>query len=385
MHESSSLKVALLTPCFWPEVRRGGERFVRELADGLLNRGHRPTVITSHPGPPRRTVEEGLAIVRLPRPPQGRLLRRHYEPYLTHVPLSYLALRLDGYELAHAVHPPDALAAVRWKRRTGRPAILSYLGIPDRKGLTEYRRRADLLVAAGSGCDAVIALSRYAAQAFDDWLGIEARVIPPGVNLDAMRPAAARAPVPTIISSAAPEVPRKNIGLLIRAFGLLRRRHPDARLILSRPRDPDRARRAGVDLDAPGVEWRDLDDRADLSRAYGEAWIAALPATDEAFGLVIVEALACGTPVVGHAHAAIPEVIDSERIGRLFEHLEPEELARSLAECLELAGDPETGPLCRARAEEFSVERCAASYLSLYRELLGEAVGTSPPAVTLAR
>ena len=44
-------RIALLSPCFWPEVRRGGERFTRELADGLLARGHHPELITSHPGP----------------------------------------------------------------------------------------------------------------------------------------------------------------------------------------------------------------------------------------------------------------------------------------------------------------------------------------------
>ncbi|HEV3129410.1 MAG TPA: glycosyltransferase family 4 protein [Solirubrobacteraceae bacterium] len=385
VRDPASLRIALLTPCFWPEVRRGGERFVRELADGLLVRGHRPTLITSHRGFPRRTVEDGLPILRLPRPPQGRLLRRHYEPYLTHIPLSYMALCAQEYDLAHAVHPPDAMAAIRWKRRTGRPAILSYLGIPDRKGLTEYRRRLDLLVRAGAGADAVVALSRYAADAFSYWLGIEARVISPGVNLDGFHLRSERSPVPTIICSAAPEVPRKNIGLLIKAFALLRRRHPDARLILSRPRDPQAARSADVDLEAPGVEWRNLDDRADLARAYGESWVAALPSSDEAFGLVIVEALACGTPVVGYAHAAIPEVIDSDEIGRLFEQLDPGELARALSDCFELAGDPATQDRCRTRAEDFSVDRCVEAYLSLYRDLLGQPVGSSQPAVPLVQ
>src|SRR5205823_13049310 len=87
----SPLHIALLSPCFWPEVRRGGERFTRELADGLLARGHDPTLITSHPGLPSRSAEAGLEILRLPRPPQGRLRRRGYDPYLTHVPLSYAA------------------------------------------------------------------------------------------------------------------------------------------------------------------------------------------------------------------------------------------------------------------------------------------------------
>ena len=44
------MKVALLTPVYWPEVRRGTERFARELADGLVARGHAPRIVTGHAG-----------------------------------------------------------------------------------------------------------------------------------------------------------------------------------------------------------------------------------------------------------------------------------------------------------------------------------------------
>lgn len=309
-------------------------------------------------------------MLRVPRPPQGRLLRRGYEPYLTHVPLSYLALKAGTYDLAHAVYPADALAASRWRRHTGRPALLSYMGIPDRRGLCEYRRRLDILLRAARGCDAVVALSRHAAQAFGYWLGLEARVIPPGVNLTAFRPRSARAAAPTIVCSAAADVARKNVGLLVHAFGRVRRQRADARLVLSRPRDLGAAALAGVDLRAPGIEWADLDDPEALARAYGEAWVSVLPAVDEAFGLVLVEALACGTPVVGYAHAAIPEVVDRPEIGRLFDHLDAEALSRALLETIELSADPATSANCRSRAEEFSTNRCTERYLELYRELL---------------
>ncbi|MBV9837518.1 MAG: glycosyltransferase family 4 protein [Solirubrobacterales bacterium] len=363
------LHVALLSPCFWPEVRRGSERFTRELADGLIARGHRPSLITSHPGRPARSVENGLPVLRLPRPPQRRLLRRRYEPYLTHVPLSYLALRAGSYDLAHAVYPADALAAVRWKRRTERPVVLSYMGIPDRRGLTEYRSRLSVMLRCTRGCDAVIALSAHAAEAFRRWLGYEARVIPPGVNLSAFGPST-RAAQPTIVCTAAADVPRKHVGLLVQAFGQLRRQRPDARLILSRPPALEAAARAGVEVLAPGLEWRDLDRREALARAYGEAWVAVLPSVDEAFGLVLVEALACGTPVVGYAHSAIPELIDGPAVGRMFERLETESLARALLETLESPPDQLTAARCRARAEQFSTERCVERYLDLYNELL---------------
>jgi phosphatidylinositol alpha-mannosyltransferase len=362
----SDTRIALLSPCFWPEVRRGSERFVRELADSLLAHAWRPTLITSHRGWPTRTVEDGLPIIRVPRPPDGRL---GYEQYLSHVPLSFAALRLGDYDLAHAVYPTDGLAAARWRRHTGRPAIMSYMGAPQRRFLSGRRKRLESMLGSIRGCDVVVALSEYASAAFRHELGYDAPVIYPGVNLDAFRPAATRSSVPTIVCSAAIEEPRKNVTLLVEALALVRRELPDARLVLSRPRDFDAVRRAGIPADAPGVDWVDLDDRPALSRAYGEAWVAALPAAFETFGLVLVEAMACGTPVVGYDHAAIPEVINQPQIGRLFDRLEPSALAAALLEAIELSQRAETTAACRARAEEFSSERCASRYAELYRQL----------------
>jgi glycosyltransferase involved in cell wall biosynthesis len=365
----AELRVALLNPCYWPEVRRGSERFARELADGLLARGDRPSLITSHPGRPRRSVEDGLRVIRLPRPPQRWLVRRGYESYLTHVPLSYLALRSARYDVAHALYPTDALAAARWRRRTGRPAVLSYMGIPTARWLAAGKARRGVLVRAAEGCDAVVVLSDYAARAYRQSLGREVRVIHPGVDLGRFVPAEARAERPTIVCPAAVEEPRKNVALLLEAFALVRERVPEARLVLSRPGDRAAAARAGVDAEAPGVQWRDLDDQRSLARAYGEAWVAVLPAVDEAFGLVLVEALACGTPVVGFAGGGIPEIVDREGIGRLFDRLEPEALAGAIIETLETACDPGTAERCRAHAGRFSIDLCTERYLSLYREL----------------
>lgn len=369
----NALRIALLSPCYWPECRRGTERFTRELADGLLSHGQLPRLITSHPGRPRRSVEDGLEVLRLPRPPERRLIDRGYEPYLTHVPLSYGALRLGHDDVAHAMYPADALAAARWRRRTGRPAVLSYMGIPDRRGLREFRGRLEILQRALDGCDAVVALSAHAAEAFRYWLGYDARVIAPGVDLRAFRPGPERAAVPTIICTAAAEEPRKHVGLLIDAFALVRRELPSARLVLSRPRHLDEVRRRAIDVDAPGVVWANLDDTPALAAAYAEAWVAALPSVSEAFGLVLVEALACGTPVVGYRDGGIPELLDDPRIGRLFDTLEADALAAALLEAIELAGAPETAPACRAQAERYSVDLCTERYLALYRDLIADA------------
>lgn len=317
-------------------------------------------------------------MLRLPRPPQWPLLLAGFEEYLTHVPLSYAALRAGSHDIAHAVYPTDGLAAARWRARTGRPAVLSYMGIPYARWLRAAWWRGAVTRRAVAGCDAVVALSNHAARQFRLSLGCDARVIAPAVDLTVFTRLEARSGQPTIVCSAAPEVKRKNVRLLLDAFGLIRRQRSDARLILSRPRSRAVASRVLGTLNAPGVEWRSLDETTELARAYSEAWVVALPSVNEAFGLVLVEGLACGTPVVGCAHSAVPEIIDRPGIGRLFGALKPEPLAEALLEAFTLIDDPATESFCRARAAEFSAERCVERYLALYRELLGASSRPSP-------
>ncbi len=370
-----SLRIALLNPCYWPEVRRGSERFLRDLADGLLQRGHRPTLITSHPGGGGRTVEDGLEVIRVRRPPDGRLRRRGFEDHLTHVPLSYLALLRREYDLAHALFHSDAVAAIRWGRRRRRPVVYSHMGVPDRADLVWRRRRLRLVEAATRGADATVALSSTAAAGFERALALTPRIISPGVDLATFVPAAARSARPMVLCAADPTTPRKRVQLLIGAVGRLNAAGREVQLVLSRPRDP----RVASDLAriADWIELRDLDDRRVLAAACGEAWVGALPSLGEAFGLVLAEALACGTPVVAAEDGGMTEIVDDPGLGRLValgSALEGEEqetaLAEGLVDGLALAGDPSTAERCRRSAERFSVQRTVDAYEQLYRELL---------------
>jgi phosphatidylinositol alpha-mannosyltransferase len=365
----NKLRVALLTPAYWPEVRRGTERLVADTAAGLLARGHLPRVATSHPGRPERVTMNGVEVVRSWRPPDGWLERLNLEEHLTHVPFTYLTLLRGDDDVAHAFFVTDAIAAARWSRRRCRPLVLSYGGIPDRRGLLLRRRRLELTQRAVSAAAAVTTSSRAAADAFARWLGVQAEVVYPGVDTSVFEPGPGRDDSPSILCAAAMEEPRKRLGLLLRAFERVRRERPGTRLLLVRPERPlaeKLSEVAGVEL----VERR--QSAGEMAALYRRAWVSVLPAVAESFGMVLAEALACGTPAVGSRHGGIPEIVDRPKVGRLFEDDAAEDgLARALLEGLELASDAGTAAACVERASEFARERSVAAYERIYRRALG--------------
>ncbi len=145
------------------------------------------------------------------------------------------------------------------------------------------------------------------------------------------------------------------------------------------------ARAAGRALDLYGiVQDQGYHDRAvapelDARIRYhgavgGEARIAALGGArallhlinfDEPFGLSVIEALACGTPVIAARRGSMPELIDHGVTGFLVDS--PAEAV----DAIERAGEIERAACRRAVAERFSVERMADAYIALYRDILG--------------
>src|SRR4051794_18164853 len=306
--------------------------------------------------------------MRVPRLPDERLNRRRFEGHLTHLPFSYVALKRSDAQVANAFTVGDGAVAARWAERGGGLAVLSYMGVPDHPGLVDRRRRLQLTERAVKGCQATVALSQYAADEFMRWLGVEAKLIYPGVVLDRFPLGSERSEEPTVVCTATLTEPRKRVPLLVEAMQIVRKQRPGARLILDRPRDPALAAR--FDDAEAGVELVQMDDPATMAALLGQAWAVVLASFGEAFGLVLIEGLATGTPVVGSAGGAFPEIIDRPEVGRMFEGEKPEALAQALLETFELAADPATRNACRARAEDFSQQKTVKGYEALYEELL---------------
>lgn len=108
----------------------------------------------------------------------------------------------------------------------------------------------------------------------------------------------------------------------------------------------------------------------DVRPYYAMADVVALPTRSEAFGMTVLEAMACGLVTVTHSGAGASSLIDDEKNGFLFS--EPSELAGVLGRALGAAEDSATGTRARRNAEEHTWQSCADGYEALYRELASQ-------------
>ena len=87
-------------------------------------------------------------------------------------------------------------------------------------------------------------------------------------------------------------------------------------------------------------------------------------AFDEPFGLSVVEAMACGTPVVAYRRGSMSEVVDEGVTGFLVDDVE------SAVRAVDAAVQLERGLVAARARERYSVERMVSEYLQVYEQLL---------------
>lgn len=126
------------------------------------------------------------------------------------------------------------------------------------------------------------------------------------------------------------------------------------------------AREVAPFLDGERVQYRGVVGGEERLRALGQArGLLHLIGFDEPFGLSVVEAMACGTPVIAYARGSMPELIDHGVTGFLVENFEDAVAA------IDRLGEIDRAACRRAVEARFSVNRMADDYLALYRRILG--------------
>ena len=168
---------------------------------------------------------------------------------------------------------------------------------------------------------------------------------------------------PTLVFVGAASDPRKNVGLLLDAFALLRRRLPMARLRLVGP-PPAGDLPAGVEATGPV---------ASVADHLRDAALLVLPSLQEGFGVVAAEALACGVPVLTTPSGGPEQLLRASGGGVVLDGFDPGELAEATTGLLESADT-----LARMRAagrehvvREHSPERFQSLLAEAFRALDG--------------
>jgi glycosyltransferase involved in cell wall biosynthesis len=175
--------------------------------------------------------------------------------------------------------------------------------------------------------------------------------------------------------------PRKNVPTLIRAYGTARQRGVQAPLVVAGGGGWGdlRIRELIADLGLNGaVRLAGFVPMEDQVMWYNAATLFAYPSLYEGFGLPVIEAMACGTPVVTSNRSSLPEVVGDA--GVTVDPHQPEGLADALVMLLqdrEARADLSLRGLARARA--FTWEKSAQQTYDTFRRALGtSAAGVQP-------
>jgi glycosyltransferase involved in cell wall biosynthesis len=150
--------------------------------------------------------------------------------------------------------------------------------------------------------------------------------------------------------------PRKNLHTLLVAWDEIKHQYPDLWLIIAG--DGGSVFEKTELPSGERIRSMGYVDESDLPGLYAKATLFVLPSLDEGFGLPVLEAMACGTPVIASNGGALPATIDGA--GLIFSASAPRSLSQVICECLEnpalYASLVEKG---LARVKEFSWERTA--------------------------
>ncbi|MFJ8463589.1 glycosyltransferase family 4 protein [Streptomyces swartbergensis] len=371
--------VAVVAPNYPP--RCGGvEHYAARVAHAVAeDPAMRAAVITASTTGWRTSVcaEDDMPVVRL-----GTWARHLNTPVSPLWPLQLRCwLRRLRVDVVNAHAPAPGLGDLAVLLSGKRPTVLTYHA----GSMLQGHRDVDLLVRAYerhvlprvfSRASALVASSPV-SLAFDRPGAVE---ISPGVDVDRFTPgppASTRPRTVVYVGRLDRASPWKGVDVLLRAFAGLSDM-PEARLRLVGGGDAlaehrALAERLGI---TDRVEFTGRVPGETLLDALRSAAVLVLPSRTaaESFGMVLVEAMACGTPVVGSDAGGIPYVITHGATGLLFPRDVPDALA---AACQRLLRDGEFADRLGAAGRRCAVERYAwptrtDRYLRLFRSLISQ-------------
>lgn len=355
----------------------------------LFNRqGHDVHIYTSHP--PEHVSADIAALTHVVRPADLEAgLYEHFrlsDLYIYHYP--------GYYDLMESIHSRDRGTVIFYYHNVTPPELWG-----TEVGRDELQRDVEgsSLVHCADLCitpspfnrDVLVNRFGYAAE--------RTHVLPLAVSLDRFKPGAKPHNLlerhnlhgQRVLLFVGRMAGNKRIDLLIEGLALVKREMPDTKLLLVGDNHSNpafrpivaHARRLAVELGvAEDVTWTGRVDKLPPYLRLADLYVTA--SLHEGFGLPLIEAMACGTPVVASRAGAMPWVLDNA--GLLFEPGDAADLARRVIRVLEdtdLWGNLVERGLARAQA--FSVENYEADLTQIVQAAVSYTMPDIPPEISV--
>lgn len=386
------MKICFVTTNFPRFLGDGEGNFIWAAARAVAEQGHQVKVVAQHwPHLPAHEWMENIEVIRPPYwwPEAKEVLRREIGGLPVSWRGSWLARwQIPAFILVHTLavarHAADCdIIHAQWTLSAGaallsrlvhrRPVVVTLHG-SDIFQVTRHWLGQKLTVQILKRCAGIIAVSQALANATTTAVGVapEAiRVIPDGVDVSQFKPGSDhREPLILYVGSL---IKRKGVIYLLQAMAKIVTDYPAVTLIIvgDGPERPALEQLAQT-LNLTGkVIFTGLLPSAQVREWLQRARLFVLPSVEEGLGVVLLEALACGTPIVASRVGGIPEVV-TPPVGRLV----PPANATALAQAIDhLLGHDQTWQMmsqhARLRAETcYDWTRIGQQLIQIYEETL---------------
>lgn len=343
--EIEEMKMVIIFPHL---VMRGGAlNYTLNTAERLASLGNEVVIVTLNHSPDAIQLPSNLSIMSIDGPLtsdmgfwlrfpywQGRLSKAVEEEnpdlVLTHVfPANWWGwlykrkhpqckLIWMCHEPSAFIHSKDWIKALKpaWKSLLARITAIPFSVID--RSLSSYS-------------DAVVANSRFTAEACYSIYGIKADdIVYPAIDTSVFYPRSEKKKGRLLSVGHLSKF--KNVDLLLKAFAIAQKKSPDLEYWIVgngeyKPSLVSLARDLGLE---GKVHWKEDLPVEELAVVYSEASLLMHGAVKEPFGMVPLEALACGTPVLAHASGGPLEIVTSSLAGKLLGSTDPKEWADAI-------------------------------------------------------
>ncbi|CAL9387681.1 glycosyltransferase family 4 protein [Streptomyces sp. enrichment culture] len=370
------MRIGIVCPYSW-DVPGGVQFHIRDLAEYFIRLGHEVSVLApaddDTPLPPY-VVSAGRAV---PVPYNGSVARLNFGF------LSAARVRRwlhDGeFDVVH-IHEPTSpsLGLLTCWAAQGPMVATFHTSNPRSKAMIAAY---SILQAALEKISARIAVSEYARRTLVEHLGGDAVVIPNGVDVDFFAGAEPKAEWQgeTIGFIGRIDEPRKGLPVLMRALPKIFAEYPKARLLVAGRGDEEEAVAGLPEELRPRVEFLGMISDEDKARLLRSVDLYVAPNTGgESFGIILVEAMSAGAPVLASDLDAFAQVLDQGAAGELFANEDPDALADA---AVRLLGDPTRRAELRERGmthvRRFDWSTVGADILSVYETVTAGAAAVA--------